>query len=307
MYGVLIGFAIIGTVILAGYLVELSGVLGPEARTVLTRTSFFVATPCLLFSELAHADIGSLLTGYLAVSFLACAIAFLLFLLVSRLFFRAPLADTIVGAGAASFVNSNNIGLPVAAYVLGGTEFAIPVLLMQVVALNPVLLTILDVQTQGRTSLGRVLLQPVKNPMIVGSLLGVALGALRLPIPDEVFRPFELIGGAAIPLVLLSFGMSLRGERPLRPGTGRKAVLTASAIKVLVMPAVAYVFGSFVFGLSEHELYAVVICSALPTAQNIYNFAARYNRGVTVARDTVLVTTIASIGSLLLIAWLLSG
>jgi predicted permease len=46
--------------------------------------------------------------------------------------------------------------------------------------------------------------------------------------------------------------------------------------------------------------------SALPTAQNVYNFAARYQRGVVVSRDTVLVTTIASVPALLLIAALLA-
>jgi malonate transporter len=49
-----------------------------------------------------------------------------------------------------------------------------------------------------------------------------------------------------------------------------------------------------------------VTVSALPTAQNIYNFSARYNRGTVVARDTVLVTTIASIPALLVIAALLA-
>ena len=50
----------------------------------------------------------------------------------------------------------------------------------------------------------------------------------------------------------------------------------------------------------------MVTVSALPTAQNIFNFASRYDRGVVVARDTVLITTIAAIPALVIIAALLA-
>jgi predicted permease len=49
-----------------------------------------------------------------------------------------------------------------------------------------------------------------------------------------------------------------------------------------------------------------VALGALPTAQNVFNFASRYQRGEALARDTVLVTTIAAIPALLIIAWLLA-
>ena len=46
--------------------------------------------------------------------------------------------------------------------------------------------------------------------------------------------------------------------------------------------------------------------ASLPTAQNIYNYAARYQTGVVLARDTVLVTTIAAVPVLLLASILLA-
>jgi malonate transporter len=172
--------------------------------------------------------------------------------------------------------------------------------------LAPLTLAILDATTRGKASLGSILSQPVRNPMIIGALAGVIVAALGIRLPAPVLAPLELIGGAAIPLVLMAFGMSLHGQRPLKKGTGRKQVAAASVIKVAVMPAIAYLIGRFVFGLHGDALFAVVTMSALPTAQNLYNFAARYQRGVVVARDTVLVTTIASIPALVLIAALLA-
>lgn len=306
MGGVVVGFAIIGFVILVGYIVQRSGIAGPNATVVLNRVAFFVATPALLFTVLSHADVTVLLSSFLATILCTVVVGALVYLVASRLFFRNPAPEITLGAAASTYVNANNIGLPVAMYVLGSAQYVAPVLLLQLMVLAPLTLTILDMTTRGKASIGAILSQPVRNPMIIASLAGVAVAALGIRLPDPVMAPFELIGGAAIPMVLMSFGMSLHGQRPLRQGTGRKQVAVASVIKVVLMPVAAYLIGRFGFGLRGDALFAVVTLSALPTAQNVYNFAARYQRGVVVTRDTVLVTTVASIPALVLVAALLA-
>jgi hypothetical protein len=306
MGGVLVGFSIIGFVILIGYFVERFGIVGTGAVRVLNHMAFFVATPALLFTVLSHADVSVLFSKSLVAIACTFAVGVLVYVILARLFFRTPVAETVLGAASATYVNANNIGLPVAIYVLGSAEYVAPVLLLQLLILAPAILAILDVATRGRASLGSILTQPFRNPMILGSLAGVLVATFDITLPAPVLAPFELIGGAAIPLVLLSFGMSLHGQRLLKAGTGRKQVLAATVIKVALMPIVAYLFGRFVFDLDGAELFAVVAVSGLPTAQNIYNFAARYDRGLVVSRDTVLLTTIASIPALFIIAALLA-
>ena len=52
-------------------------------------------------------------------------------------------------------------------------------------------------------------------------------------------------------------------------------------------------------------LLAVVVCSSLPTAQNIFVHATRYGRATTLARDTILVTTIGAVPLIALVGmWL---
>ena len=58
-------------------------------------------------------------------------------------------------------------------------------------------------------------------------------------------------------------------------------------------------------GLSDELVYACTIMGALPTAQNMYQYALRYQTGTVVARDVILLTTISSLPVMLLIAWLL--
>ena len=124
MAGVLIGFAIIGAVIAAGYLVGRLGILGPHAEFVLGRFSFFVLSPALLFTVLAEADAAQLFSSLLPVSAIASLSCMLVFAVVARLLWRRAIAETTIGSLASGYANANNIGLPIAAYVLGDPAFA---------------------------------------------------------------------------------------------------------------------------------------------------------------------------------------
>src|SRR3712207_7677961 len=50
----------------------------------------------------------------------------------------------------------------------------------------------------------------------------------------------------------------------------RSQVWLAVVLKALVMPAIAYVLGRWVAGLDGVALLAVMVTSALPTAQNVF-------------------------------------
>jgi malonate transporter len=53
------------------------------------------------------------------------------------------------------------------------------------------------------------------------------------------------------------------------------------------------------------QLFGVVMLAALPTAQNILNYAQRYERAEILARDVILITTIGSLPVLMVAAALL--
>jgi len=110
-----------------------------------------------------------------------------------------------------------------------------------------------------------------------------------------------------VPAMLLAFGISLRLD-PL-PGRGRHApqVWLIQVIKMVLQPLVAWALGAFVFGLAGPELLAVTIVAALPAAQNIYVIASRYQVGELLARDSIFWSTLLSVPSITLIAYLLGG
>ena len=306
MAGVLIGFAIIGSVIAVGYVVARLGILGDQAAFVLGRAAFFVFLPALLITVLATADLAQLFSALLPVSVIAAVACMLAFVLLARVLWSRRAPELTIGALASGYVNANNVGLPIAAYVLGEPTLVVPIILLQLVVFAPIALTILDVTTSGRLSLVRVITQPVRNPLIVASVVGLVLALTGVDLPDPVLEPFRLLGAAAVPTVLFVFGLSLYGRRILEPGTARRDVVLAVILKNLVMPFVAWVVGAFGFGLSGAALFAVVVLAALPTAQNVYTYAARYRVAMPLARDAGLITTVVAIPVLVLVAALLA-
>lgn len=294
MGGILTGFLSIGLGIAAGYLAPRLGIVGPGTHHALNRLAFFVAAPALLFMVVADADLSVILQAPLLVQIGATAGSGLLFLLVNRVWLRLRGADATVGAYAASYINAANIGIPVSVYVLGNPAASVPVILLQVLILGPLALVLLDSQTTGQRSWRFVLMQPVRNPIIAASALGAVVSLTGWVLPSQVYAPLRLLGGAAVPMQLLAFGMSLYGSRLLGPESFRRAAVVAAFGKTVVMPAIAFVLARFVFRMDDAMVFAAVVLAGLPTAQNVYNYSARFGRGDILARDTIMLSTLAS-------------
>ncbi|MDM7990263.1 AEC family transporter [Arthrobacter sp. zg-Y877] len=308
MLGVLTGFAVVWIIILTGYAIGRLGVLGENAQTVLSRLAFFVASPALLLITLSDADLHTVFSLPLLVAAASALATALLYVLVTRWWLRRPLPELLISAMSSSLVNAANLGLPICVYVLGDAAYIAPVLIFQLAFFTPLFLMFMDSATSGRRTSLRVFAgQVVRNPIIVGSLIGLLLAATGTQLPEIIHEPVSLIGGAAVPAMLLAFGLSLVGSRPLEADGGRRAdVVLASAFKLLLQPLLAYLLARFVLGMDGHLLFAVVVTAALPTAQNVFVAAARYREGVLVAKDTVLLTTVASLPVLVLAAALLT-
>jgi malonate transporter len=301
---VLTGFLVVGVAIVVGYIVGRIDLLGPHARYVLSRLTFFVLSPFLLFVVLARADVATLFSALLPVSMLAAAVIFAIYAVVARFVLRRGVGESVIGALSGGLVNSNNIGIPISLYMLGNAAFSAPVILFQLLIVMPIALALLDAATSGARSAGRILRQTARNPMLIGSALGVLVALLDIELPPIVFDPLTLVANACVPIMLISFGISLHGQRVLATGGRRADVLVASTLKLLVMPVAAWLL-ALVFSLPSEQVLIVVVLAALPTAQNVFNYAQRYDIGEIIARDTIFITTLGCVPVLFLATLLL--
>jgi len=308
LLGVLAGFFVVWCIILVGWFVGRRRILGDNARPVLSGLTFFVASPALLFETLSKARLQEVFAEPLLVTAVAAIITAAIFFALARFWLKRALPESLMSAMSASLANSANLGIPIAVYVLGDASYVAPLLIFQLAFFTPMFLMILDSSTSThRTTAVGFFLMILRNPMIVGSGLGLLVAGTGFQVPALVMEPIHLIGGAAIPAMLIAFGMSLNGTRPLQASAGRRVdTLLATGFKLAVQPALAYVFARFALGMDGHALFAVVVTSALPTAQNVFVAASRYQTGLTVAKDTVLITTVVAVPAMIGVALLLA-
>ncbi|MDY3128085.1 MAG: AEC family transporter [Corynebacterium sp.] len=296
MLGVLTGFAIIFAVIGVGWILSKKKVIRSDTeRLMFNRVAFYAATPALLFTSVSTSDPQTFLSPVTLIVAGATALVSSIF---CALFFRRGRAVMASGAGAASYFNSVNIGLPVSMYVVGDATYVVPIVMLQMVVFAPIIIAALSGQPPLK-SVGTGLLSPV----VVAPLLGLVVAINGWEIPVFISEPIRILGGASIPMILMSFGASLTSSGVLSDPKARPVVIAASALKLIGMPAIGFGLATF-FGLGSDLVWACTVLCALPTAQNVYNYAATFQNGQTIARDTVFITTFASLPVMLAIALL---
>ncbi|SDD82749.1 AEC family transporter [Auraticoccus monumenti] len=305
-----VGFTTILVVVLVGLLLAHLRIIDARGQRVIADLSFFAALPALMVLTISRVELDRELAANLVASTASLAAVLTVYALVSWLAWRRPAGETLIGALSSGYVNAGNLGIAVTGYVLGDPSVVVPTLLLQLLLVQPASLAALDhLAARDRSRAGparrtspwrRVL----TNPLTLASAAGVVLAATGWPLPLVVEAPLSLLAGAAIPAMLISYGISLRLNPP--PGrSGHNAqVGLATTLKLGVQPVVAWlVAGSL--GLEGAVLLGVVMTAALPTAQNIFLLSTRYRTGEAVAREVIAVTTLTCLPVSLLIALLL--
>ncbi|WP_344106175.1 AEC family transporter [Myceligenerans crystallogenes] len=310
MHDVLLGFTTIAAVIAVGYLLAAVKLLDAGAQTVLTRLSFFVASPCLLFVVMSETEVAGFLSKNLLATAAGVAAAAIPYVLVAVLVQRRRPDEIAIGTMCASYCNAGNLGLPVAAYVLGDAALIAPMLLLQLGLLQPIALMILDagregVQRSRSEAFWRAVRLPFTNPLTVATLLGLLVSVTGWRPPAFVLEPVDLIGGLAVPGVLIAYGVSLRlGPLPGR-GVPPLELGFVTFLKLVVQPLGAWTAGRLL-GIDDVALVALAVTAALPSAQNIFVHATRFNRATLLARDAIFVTTLGSVPAITVITLLVA-
>ena len=237
--GVVLGFAtIVGGHRASEPSIAHLGVVDLGAQQVLSRIAFFVASPALLLTTVAEADVHDVLSRSLIATVVGVAVV-VARLLGGRLVALAPQpsasgssgrsrARTSTPATSGSRSRPTCSGTPPSWHRPCCSSCCV---------LQPLALALLDADVRGRRPrVGDFLLRPFTNPLTIGTLLGLLLSITGWRLPPIVADPVELIGAMAVPGMLLAYGIALR----LGPGFGGgvpAGELTLTSILKLARPA----------------------------------------------------------------------
>tara|TARA_R110002124_G_scaffold44422_14_gene135599 strand:- start:17327 stop:18262 length:936 start_codon:yes stop_codon:yes gene_type:complete len=264
------------------------------------------ATPCLLFRSLVTSDFASAFNPAIIGPYYIGALAgFVLGIVIAlRGFGNTPGVAVSVGFSG-MFTNTVLVGLPIIQRAYGVE--ALPVVLSIIGLHGAILLTTgmvtIELMRRDGASLGKTLLvagrRVASNPLIWGIAAGMIgyFAGLQLIEPVDAF--LRMMSQAVVPAALFGIGGALN---EFKLSDNWQQALIAAIIKLIVHPAIAYVLMIWVLHVPMEVARYGILLAAMPAGVNVYVFATYYNRGVSVAANTILIATVCS--ALTISAWL---
>jgi malate permease and related proteins len=275
--------SIAGTGVVADRLFQL------DVRTI-ARLNFYFCAPALIFAGMAQSSLRSGEIGQIAL--LAIVFQVVITMLgwwVSRLMHLSQ-RTTSAFLLSVALLNAGNYGLPLNEFAFGqvGLERAIIFFTASAVFTNTVGVF---VASRGNASLGQSVLNVFKNPLPYATGLGLVVNQQWLPVAEPLLRAVEVLGRAAVPLLLLLLGIQL-SRTSLR---GSLAVIfLATAMRLLgsvllVIPLAALI------GLSGVSRQVAILQASMPTAVSSIVLAVEFDSDAEIVSSVVLASTLASI------------
>lgn len=259
---------------------------------------YYLALPALLFRSMAarglpHADEMALLAAYYS----ALALVTLATFLYARFHYREQAAGAASLTLGGNFSNMVLVGVPLtlSAYGQAGLQQMLLIATFHAAFLVGITTVVAEAGRAGGGGpwrvAGNTLLALMKNPVIIANMSGLAFGSLggRLPLPLD--QALAMLGSAAVPCSLFALGASLVGVA-VTDLVGRTLFMVT--VKLLILPAMIFVSGRYLFDLPDLQLAIAVTTASLPAGLNAFLFAQRYDAHANRVASATLLTTVCS-------------
>ena len=138
----------------------------------------------------------------------------------------------------------------------------------------------------------------VKNPIIIGIVLGFISSMLNMKYPVIINKTIESIAQTATPIALICIGAGFEGRKAIKK---IKPTLVATFIKLIGLAAVFIPIG-VALGFRNQELVAALIMLASPTTVTSYVMAKSMDNDEVLSSSIIVLTTVLS--SITLTGWI---
>jgi len=264
------------------------------------------ATPCLLFEAMLTSDFSSTFNPAVIVPFYVGSLTSLLVgSIIAVRWFRVRPGEGVASGFSAMFTNTVLIGIPVIQRAYGSD--AMPTAFSIIAFHAPMLITIgmlvMELVRRDGAPLHKALLvalvRILQNPLLWGVALGLAGNRFGLKLPEAGTAFVTTMAAAVVPAALFGLGGALNEYR-VSESWLQASVMTL--FKLIIHPLIAYVLMIHVLRVPLEVARYGIVLAAMPAGINAYVFATYYERGVNVATNTVLISTVLSV--LTITAWL---
>ena len=266
----------------------------------LNRLAFWVGLPCMLFTEIAGAQVSG--GDALRISAVIMAASLLMLLPAYGIGRLLRLKSPSLRAFNQGVFRGNlvYVGLPVVLFALPPDS---DVRATAILALAPTIpffngLGVLLLLRPEPGSRGRWLASMLggmaRNPLIIACLLGMVALALKVQLPPALHRAVKGVGGIGLPAALLALGASLTWDRVRGHGV---AALAAALMKVVLMPVAGF-FIARACGVEGVLLTVCLLYLATPTAVASYVMANQMGADADLAAAIIVIGTVLAFPAL---------
>jgi predicted permease len=260
----------------------------------LERLVYYVLFPALLFNSIVAARYSLAADGGLLLVAVGAFLSAVLLGYLARPLLRPPPA-LFASCVQTAFRYNSYLGLALAQSLAGGRGVAQIAL---VFAVCIPLANVFAVYALARHRQTGMLRELARNPLIIGTLSGVAANLLGLQLPQVAAHALGRLGQASLALGLICVGAGLT----LSGATAQRAMLGyVSAVKLLAFPAIALAL-AWSLDLPPEQAAIAVLFAALPTATTAYVLATRM--GFDGAPVSFLITAQTAASMLTLPVWI---
>ena len=285
-------------IIAVGYGVKRLGWIGLEEVRRFNKVTFYTFMPVMLFYNIYISDFSQAvrLPYVLFVVGMALGMAVVAFGVV-LLAEKAPERRGVM-IQAAFRSNFVLLGLPIAAELLPGGNLGVTALMIAIVVpfYNMMSVVVLEYFRGEKPKMGEVLLAVAKNPLIIGSAVGLLMQALHITLPAVLVSFAGKMNSAATPLILLLLGASFEVRDMARY---KKDLLVCVGLRLVVFPGAILALAAAI-GLRGIEFVTLLAMTAAPTAVNSFNMAQQLGGDSQLAGSEVVLSTAASFFTLFL-------
>ena len=302
--------------VVLGWLVRRLGQIKESDINFLNRLCFRYLLAFHLFNSIIIIDFRTEFSFTLILFCIACVfsvmlLAWIIFALTIR--DREKRCILIV-----SSFRSNNIiyALPMAASLFGdaGVKAAAMLIPVTIILFNFFCVTVMVYHAPGqaekggaKTGMGQTLKRTavdiIRNPLIIGSVLGVVFSLLGIPLPRFAKSGISMIAVTGTPLALFLLGSQI-DFRALAGNMG--SALGACLLRLVIVPGLL-VPATILFGFRGPELGSLMVAFSAPCAVNNLIMARNYNINPVYAAQTVYLSTILSLLTMFIYISLLRG
>lgn len=242
----------------AGYL--LAHLTSIETRSI-SRLTFFIFSPCLIFNLLTENQLGNgAIVRMIAFALTQMTLVALLAWLATRLL-RFPRELTVAVVLGALIPNAGNYGLSVNLFAFGEPGLAQASLYF--IASGMMAMTGgVYLASLGKSSPREALVGLFKIPTVYAVAVAFLFVRMGWQLPTPLARATSVLGDAAVPTMLVLLGMLLRNVRL----SGKiRGLLVANGFRLVASPLLAMLL-VVPFGLTGVARQAGILESAMPTA-----------------------------------------